>query len=45
MEVTGQLYPQGKSPQYPWDRRLGGHESQLGCGVEEKNSQPSWTSC
>jgi hypothetical protein len=31
------LYPQGKSPQYPLDRRLGGPKSQLGHYAEEKN--------
>jgi hypothetical protein len=44
MEVSGQLhawplYPQGKSPQSPLDRRLGGHQNQSGHGGEEKNSQ------
>jgi hypothetical protein len=34
------LYPQGKSPWYPLDRRLGGPQSHSGCGGEEKNSQP-----
>jgi hypothetical protein len=34
------LYPQGKSPWYPLDRRLGGPQSQSGRGGEEKNSQP-----
>jgi hypothetical protein len=34
------LYPQGKSPPYPLDRRLGGLQSRSGHGVEEKNSQP-----
>jgi hypothetical protein len=33
------LYPQGKSPWYPLDRRLGGPQSQSGHGGEEKNSQ------
>jgi hypothetical protein len=33
------LYPQGKSPRYPLDRRLGGPQSRSGCGGEEKNSQ------
>jgi hypothetical protein len=33
------LYPQGKSPWYPLDRRLGGPQSRSGCS-EEKNSQP-----
>jgi hypothetical protein len=34
------LYPQGKSPWYPLDRRLGGTQSRSGRGGEEKNSQP-----
>jgi hypothetical protein len=34
------LYPQGKSPWYPLDRRLGGPQSRSGRGSEEKNSQP-----
>jgi hypothetical protein len=34
------LYPQGKSPWYPLDRRLGGLQSSSGRGDEEKNSQP-----
>jgi hypothetical protein len=34
------LYPQGKSPWYPLDRRLGGPQSRSGRGREEKNSQP-----
>jgi hypothetical protein len=33
------LYPQGKSPWYPLDRRLGGTQSRSGRGGEEKNSQ------
>jgi hypothetical protein len=33
------LYPQGKSPLYPLDRRLGGPQSRSGRGGEEKNSQ------
>jgi hypothetical protein len=34
------LYPQGKSPWYPLDRRLSGPQSRSGrCGLE-KNSQP-----
>jgi hypothetical protein len=33
------LYPQGKSPWYPLDRRLGGPHSRSECGGEEKNSQ------
>jgi hypothetical protein len=34
------LYPQGKSPWYPSDRRLGGPQSRSGRGGEEKNSEP-----
>jgi hypothetical protein len=30
------LYPQGKSPWYPLDRRLGGPQSRSGRGGEEK---------
>jgi hypothetical protein len=33
------LYPQGKTPWYPLDRRLGGHQSRSGRGGEERNSQ------
>jgi hypothetical protein len=33
------LYPQGKSPRYPLDRRLGEPQSQSKCG-EQKNSKP-----
>jgi hypothetical protein len=34
------LYPQGRNPSYPLDRRLGGPQGQSGCGGgEEKNSQ------
>jgi hypothetical protein len=36
-----QLSPQGKSPWYLLDRRLGGPQSRSGRGGEEKNSQPS----
>jgi hypothetical protein len=32
------LYLRSKNPQYPWDRRLGGPQSQSGQGGEEKNS-------
>jgi hypothetical protein len=44
MEVSGQLdvpaaLPQGKSPWYPLDSRLGGPQSRSGRGGEEKNSQ------
>jgi len=34
------LYPLGKSPWYPLDRRWGGPQSHSGCGGEEKNAQP-----
>jgi hypothetical protein len=34
------LYPQGKSPSYPLNRRLGGPQSRSGHGSIEKNSQP-----
>jgi hypothetical protein len=34
------LYPHGKSPWYPLDRRLGGPQSCSWHGGEEKNSQP-----
>jgi hypothetical protein len=34
------LYPQGKSPWYPSDRRLGGPQSRTGRGSEEKNFWP-----
>jgi hypothetical protein len=34
------LYPQGKSPWYPLDRRLGKPQSQSGHGGEKKNSKP-----
>jgi hypothetical protein len=34
------LYPQGKSPWYPLDRRLGGPQSRSERGAEERNSQP-----
>jgi len=33
------LHPQGKSPQYPLDRRLGGPQICSGHTGEEKNSQ------
>jgi hypothetical protein len=36
------LYPQGKSPWYPLDRRLGGPQSQSGCGSEGEYSSPCW---
>jgi hypothetical protein len=47
MEVSGQLHapaalpppPQGKSPWYPLDRRLGEPQSRSGCCGEEENSQ------
>jgi hypothetical protein len=34
------LYPQGKSPWYPLDRRLSGPQNHSGHGSEEKNCQP-----
>jgi hypothetical protein len=34
------LCPQGKSPWYPLDKRLGGSQSRFGRGGEEENSQP-----
>jgi len=34
------LYPHGKSPWYPLDRRLGGSQSWSVCSGEEKNFQP-----
>jgi hypothetical protein len=34
------LYPQGKSPWYALDRRLGGPQSRSGRSDVEKNSQP-----
>jgi hypothetical protein len=35
----GRFAPQGKSPWYPLDRRLGGPQSRAGRGGEEKNSR------
>jgi len=35
------LYPQGKNPTYPFDRRSGGPQSRSGRGGEEKNSENS----
>jgi len=45
MEVSGQIYvlatlPQGKSPWYPLDRRLGEAHRWSGHSSEEKNSLP-----
>jgi hypothetical protein len=45
MDVSGQLHapaalPQGKSPWYPLDRKLGGPQSWSGHNGEEKNSDP-----
>jgi hypothetical protein len=40
VEVSGQLYPQEKSPWYPLDRRLGGSQSRSRRRGEEKDSQP-----
>jgi hypothetical protein len=39
-EWSASLYPQGKSPWYPLDRRLGGPQSRSGRDGGEKNSQP-----
>jgi hypothetical protein len=36
--TTRPLYPQGKSPWYPLDMRLGGPQSRCGCGGEENES-------
>jgi hypothetical protein len=47
MEVSGQLHapaalPQGKSPWYPLDKRLGGPQSRSGLGgVEKKFPAPA----
>jgi hypothetical protein len=43
--VNGQLHasaalPQGKSPWYPFDKRLSESQNRFGRGGEEKNSQP-----
>jgi hypothetical protein len=38
--TTRPLYPQGKTPWYPFNRRLGGPRSRSGRGGEEKNTQP-----
>jgi hypothetical protein len=35
--IPKSFYSQGKSPQYPLNRRLGGLQSQSGCYGEEKN--------
>jgi hypothetical protein len=45
MVVRSQLHapaalPPGKSPSYPFDRKLGGPQSRSGQGSEEKNSKP-----
>jgi hypothetical protein len=45
MEMSGQLHvpaalPQGKSPWYPLDRKLGGPQNRSGQRGVEKNSQP-----
>jgi hypothetical protein len=34
------IYPQGKGPWFPLDRRLGGPQSRSGRGGEDKNSSP-----
>jgi hypothetical protein len=38
------LYSQGKSPQYPFDRRLAGPQSRPGLSGEEKILGPKWAS-
>jgi hypothetical protein len=38
--ATQPLYPQGKNPWYPLDKRLGELQRRSGRGGEEKNSQP-----
>jgi len=43
--LNGQLHSlaalsQGKNPQYPLNRRLGGPQSLSGCSGEDRNSQP-----
>jgi len=39
------LYPWGKRPQYPFDRRLGGPQRWSGCSGKEKNNPcPCWGS-
>jgi hypothetical protein len=40
MEVSGQLHASVKNPQYPLDRRLGGHQSLSGCCGVETNFCP-----
>jgi hypothetical protein len=43
MEVSGHApaaLPQGRSPRYPLDRRLGEPQSRSWRGGEDKNSQP-----
>jgi hypothetical protein len=40
MEMSGQLYAQGKSPWYQLDRRLSGTQNRYRHGGEEKNFQP-----
>jgi len=43
------LYPRGKIPCYPFNRRLGGPQSRSGSGGEDKNpcqeSNPSCPAC
>jgi hypothetical protein len=45
LDVSGELHapaawPQGNSPWYPLDRRLGGPQSRSGRRAEEEDSQP-----
>jgi hypothetical protein len=38
--LSPSLYPQGKNPLYPFDRRLGGPQNRSGRHEEEKNHLP-----
>jgi hypothetical protein len=40
--MTQLLYAQGKSPQYPLDRRLGGPRASLDTMVKRKIPNPHW---
>jgi hypothetical protein len=40
---SGRFTPQGKSPRYPFDSRLGGHQSRSGRLGEEKILDPTGT--
>jgi hypothetical protein len=43
LELSGQLYPWGKSPQYPLDGRLGGPQNRSGRRGEAKILDPTGT--